>query len=198
MANLTYLFVIFISIFSTAIISLYIYAQKNILEYTKLVEYILEFADSGNEPNFSYETKKIVENFRKFIKMLQGKMDHEHFLKVKRQNLRMVQELTSYIELCRTFTEVLPYIGILGTVLGFLLTTDLFNGTLENSITGLTLALSSTALALFFAIIIKVLFEARIIPQYMHFENVLQALENHVEQQGGLTKQMAFQFTKEE
>jgi len=197
MANLTYLFVIFISIFSTAIISLYIYAQKIILEYTKLIEYILEFADSGEEPNFSYETKKTVDNFRRFINMLQVNRDHEHFIKVKRQNLRMTQELTGYIELCRTFTEVLPYIGILGTVLGFLLTTDIFNGTLENAITGLTLALSSTALALFFAIIIKVLFESRIIPQYMHFDNILQALESHVEQQGGLTKQIALHFSKE-
>ena len=106
-------------------------------------------------------------------------LTHEQYVKFKHKHLRMRKELTAHLEYCRTSTETLPYIGILGTVLGFLLSLDGIMAASETNWSGLVLAMSSTAVALGCILWIKLNHERIVVPKYVQFESSLQVIEDY-------------------
>jgi hypothetical protein len=120
-----------------------------------------------------------------------GSSERERYMHLKRKNLVMQQGVTRDVEFCRTYTEVLPYMGILGTVLGFFFSPTIFMPgatptTASIPIGGLVLALSSTAAALICILFVKLVYENRIIPNYLVFEQSLQVIDDYARRYGDL------------
>jgi hypothetical protein len=109
-----------------------------------------------------------------------GVAESERYMRLKRKNLTMQQSVTTDIEFCRTYTETLPYMGILGTVLGFFFSPAIFvpGATVSVTIGGLVVALTSTA--------VKMGYENRIIPKAIEFEQSLQVLDDYARRYGNL------------
>jgi biopolymer transport protein ExbB/TolQ len=127
----------------------------------------------------------IADDFQDYLDVLrEGRSDAERYMRFKRKNLKLQQAIVRDVEFCRTYTETLPYMGILGTVLGFffspaVLAPGVTAGGGTVTVGGLVLALLSTAVALICLIFIKLVYENRVIPQYIEFENSLQTLNDY-------------------
>lgn len=67
----------------------------------------------------------------------------------------------------------------MGTVLGFLVSSFAADSTSALTLSGLTLALSSTAIALLCIVVIKVGWEYKVIPSFLEFESALQLIEDY-------------------
>jgi hypothetical protein len=117
-----------------------------------------------------------------------GIAESERYMRLKRKNLTMQQSVTADVEFCRTYTEILPYMGILGTVLGFFFSPAIFlpGATVSVTIGGLVVALTSTAAALACILVIKMGYENRVIPKAIEFEQSLQVLEDYARRYGDL------------
>jgi hypothetical protein len=138
----------------------------------------------------------ILDDFEDYLTVIrEGNTEGERFMRFKRKSLKMRNDIERDIEYCRTYTETLPYLGILGTVLGFFFSPAVFGGAAGMAspptitIGGLVLALSSTAAALACIIVIKLFFENAIIPKYLAFEQALEALDDYASRYGGLARQ---------
>jgi hypothetical protein len=138
-------------------------------------------------------TYNLADEFEDYLTVIrEGATENERFIRFKRKNFKMHQDLIREVELCRSSVETLPYLGILGTVLGFFFSPAVFApatataGTPVATVGGLVLALSSTAVALACLILIKTLYENRVIPQFIEFENSLQVIEAYVARYGDL------------
>jgi biopolymer transport protein ExbB/TolQ len=138
-------------------------------------------------------TYNLADEFEDYLTVIrEGATENERFIRFKRKNFKMHQELIREVELCRSSVETLPYLGILGTVLGFFFSPAVFApaestaGTPVVTVGGLVLALSSTAVALACLILIKVFYENRVIPQFIEFEHSLRVIEEYVARYGDL------------
>lgn len=147
-------------------------------------------------PPTPVEAYNILDDFEDYLTVIrEGNTEGERFMRFKRKSLKMRQDVERDIEYCRTYTETLPYLGILGTVLGFFFSPAVFGGDAGMAsppaitIGGLVLALSSTAAALACIIVIKLFFENAIIPKYLAFEQALVALDDYAGRYGGLARQ---------
>lgn len=181
----TWIFIFGIGLFALLIIVRYQTLERSIQDYMLTTDAILTYMEYGREPD--PDNKKVFDSFNDYRAILrdsQGSADY--FIKFKRKNLEMQRQIIPQVEFCRTSIETLPFLGILGTVLGFLLTPDLFTESFAGTTSGLVLALSSTAAALFCTIFIKLFYESKILPQYVQFENALQAIESYGDRHGGL------------
>lgn len=144
-------------------------------------------ADAVAEYNVADE----LEDFLTVIR--EGEVESERYIRFKRKGLKMRQDIDRDVEFCRTYTEALPYLGILGTVLGFFFSPAVFGGGVgvatppTITIGGLVLALSSTAAALTCIIAIKLFYENNIIPQVLNFEHALHALDDYAGRYGDIT-----------
>ena len=121
-----------------------------------------------------------------------GETERERWITFRRKNLQMQRELSAHVEFCRTTTETLPYVGILGTLLGLLLSLDDLGASLAAGGTdwsGLIIAMSSTAVALTCLLIIKLLFERYTIPRYVQLEETLRAVEAYGTRYGDVIRE---------
>jgi hypothetical protein len=139
------------------------------------------------------QTYNLADEFEDYLTIIgEGATEHERYIRFKRKNFKMHQALIQDVEYCRTGIETLPYLGILGTVLGFFFSPAVFAPTATTGSTpvvtvgGLVLALSSTAVALACLIVIKVFYENRIIPQFIEFENSLQVIDDYAKRYGDI------------
>jgi hypothetical protein len=124
-----------------------------------------------------------------------GAVESERYMRLKRKNLTMQQSVTADVEFCRTYTEILPYMGILGTVLGFFFSPAILMPGAAISVTlgGLVVALTSTAAALACILAIKIGYENRVIPKAIEFEQSLQVLDDYARRYGNLDAAPDFQ-----
>lgn len=174
-----------IALFALVIFYQYSRLGRRLTEYIQTVDVVIAYIEHKREPDL--ENTGLLANFNDYRAVLRDSSDEsECFIKFKRKNLEMVNRVMPVLEFCRTSTESLPFIGILGTVCGFLLTPDILQGNFSVTTGGLILALSSTATALFFTIFIKLGFESRIMPLYFQFEGALGALESYAERYGAM------------
>ncbi|MEZ4710932.1 MAG: hypothetical protein R3A44_27285 [Caldilineaceae bacterium] len=136
------------------------------------------------QPDLSELSMKISDHLRILDS---GACERERWLTFRRLNRQLQHELVELLEQSRTQTEALPFIGIMGTLLGFgtsitglgsAADAGLFSNT---GFWGLILAMSSTLVALSYVVWIKLGYEARAIPKYIEFEALLQVLEAFVE-----------------
>lgn len=134
-------------------------------------------------------TPDINQDFRDYLTVIQnGVTESEQFITLKTRNFRMHQDVLKDIELCRNLVETLPYLGILGTVLGFLVSSFAADSTSALTLSGLTLALSSTAIALLCIVVIKVGWEYKVIPSFLEFESALQLIEDYARKYGRIVQ----------
>lgn len=132
---------------------------------------------------------KLRDEFEDYLTIVQhGNSERERFMRLKRKNLTMQQSIIEDVEFCRTYTEMLPYMGILGTVLGFFFSPAIFTPgvTIGVTIGGLVVALTSTGAALFCIILLKMGYENRIIPKAIEFEQSLQVIDDYASRFGDL------------
>jgi len=163
---------------------------KSIQKYMNVVEFIIAYIEHKKTPDFKDKEIEIINLFNDYRSIIENSTGtNDAFIKFKRKNLEMQKPLIAELESCRTITEALPFVGILGTVIGLIISNNLSDITLSsftNVTEGLTLALFSTGAALLAIIIIKLGFERSVIPQYIHFENTLQAIEDYGRNYGGI------------
>jgi hypothetical protein len=132
---------------------------------------------------------KMRDEFEDYLDIIRhGTSERERFMRLKRKNLTMQQGVTVDVEFCRTYTEMLPYMGILGTVLGFFFSPAIFlpGASVSVTIGGLVVALTSTATALFCILVLKMGYENRIIPKAIEFEQSLQVIDDYARRYGEL------------
>ncbi|RIK41988.1 MAG: hypothetical protein DCC55_10270 [Chloroflexi bacterium] len=146
------------------------------------------------------EEYNILDDFEDYLAVLRGgNTEGERYMRFKRKSLKMRQDVERDVEYCRTYTETLPYLGILGTVLGFFFSPAVFGGVAGAAspptitIGGLVLALSSTAAALACIIVIKLFYENAIIPKYLAFEQALLALDDYAGRFGGIARERVYE-----
>lgn len=181
----TLVFICGIILFSALIMVRYQSLNRLIRNHIEITDAILTYIEHDREPD--PENKTVFDTFTDYRAVLRDSSgDDDYFIKFKRKNLEMQKIITPQIEFCRTAVETLPFLGLLGTVLGFLMTPDMFSESFSATTSGLVLALSSTAAALFFAILIKLIYESRVIPLYLQFENALEAIESYGERHGSI------------
>lgn len=179
----TLVFICGIILFSALIMARYHSLQALIQNHIEITDAILTYIEYDREPD--PENKAVFDSFSDYRAVLRDSSgEDDYFIKFKRKNLEMQKVITPRMEFCRTSVETLPFLGLLGTVLGFLMTPDMFAASFSATTSGLVLALSSTATALFFAILIKLVYESRIVPLYVQFENALQAIESYGDRHG--------------
>jgi biopolymer transport protein ExbB/TolQ len=185
----TMIFLVGIVIFAAIIISRFRTLEKTINGHLQTTDAIIAYIEHRREPEL--ENKVILDIFNDYRAVLRDSVgESDYYIKFKRKNLELQKSVLPHMEFCRTSTETLPYIGLLGTVLGFLLTPDIIRETFASGTGGLFLALSSTAAALFFVILIKLFFESRVVPQYLQFEEALQAIESYGERRMALERHL--------
>jgi hypothetical protein len=138
-------------------------------------------------------TYNLADDFEDYLSVIrEGATENERFIRFKRKNFKMHQVLIRDIEYCRTSVETLPYLGILGTVLGFFFSPAIFTPTASTAsapvatVGGLVLALASTAVALICLILIKIFYENRIVPKFIEFEQSLQVLDDYAKRYGDI------------
>jgi hypothetical protein len=139
---------------------------------------------------------KLRDEFEDYLAIVRhGPSERERYMRLKRKNLTMQQGVTEDVEFCRTYTEMLPYMGILGTVLGFFFSPAVFSpgATISVTIGGLVVALTSTAAALLCIIILKMGYENRIIPKAIEFEQSLAVIDDFARRFGDLEQSREFQ-----
>jgi hypothetical protein len=143
---------------------------------------------------------RAVDDFADYLTILrEGQSEGERYIRFKRKSLKMRQDVDREVEYCRTYTESLPYLGILGTVLGFFFSPAVFGGSVEpggtpaSTIGGLVLALTSTATALICILLIKLGFENSIMSQVLAFEQALQALDDYTSRYGDIAQRREVQ-----
>jgi hypothetical protein len=132
---------------------------------------------------------KLRDEFEDYLAIIRtGPTERVRYISLKRKNLTMQQAVIEDIEFCRTNTEVLPYMGILGTVLGFFFSPAIFipGATVSVTIGGLVVALSSTAAALACVLVLKLGYENRIIPKTIEFDQSLQVIDDYARRFGDL------------
>jgi hypothetical protein len=132
---------------------------------------------------------KLRDEYEDYLAIIRhGLSERERYIRLKRKNLTMQQNVIEDVEYCRTNTEVLPYMGILGTVLGFFFSPAIFlpGATVSVTIGGLVVALTSTAAALICILVIKLVYENQIIPKTIEFEQSLQVLDDYARRYGDL------------
>jgi hypothetical protein len=132
---------------------------------------------------------KLRDEFEDYLAIVRhGPSERERYMRLKRKNLSMQQGVTEDVEFCRTYTEMLPYMGILGTVLGFFFSPAIFSpgATISVTIGGLVVALTSTAAALFCIIVLKMGYENRVIPKVIEFEQSLLVIDDFAHRYGDL------------
>lgn len=132
---------------------------------------------------------KLRDEFEDYLTIVgHGPSERERYMRLKRKNLTMQQGVTEDVEYCRTYTEMLPYMGILGTVLGFFFSPAIFmpGATISVTIGGLVVALTSTGAALFCILLIKMGYENRIIPKAIEFEQTLSVIDDYARRFGDL------------
>lgn len=137
---------------------------------------------------------RVKDDFEDYLTVIrQGENERERYIRFKRKNLSMQQTLIEDLEFCRAYTEALPYMGILGTVLGFFFSPAVFAPNTANAtnVGGLVLALTSTAAALACILVIKLFFENTIIPQYIEFVDALRAVDDYMGRYGELAAELA-------
>ena len=125
-----------------------------------------------------------------------GESERERWITFRRKNLQMQRELSAHVEFCRTTTETLPYVGILGTLLGLLLSLDDLGASptvaglpaAGADWSGLIIAMSSTAVALSCLLVIKLLFERHVVPRYVQLEETLRAVEAYGARYGDVVR----------
>jgi biopolymer transport protein ExbB/TolQ len=150
---------------------------------------ILAFFRSRILPEEWLNDLKLRDEYEDYLAIVRyGPSERERYIRLKRKNLSMQQSITEDLEYCRTYTELLPYMGILGTVLGFLFSPAIFTPGASASLTvgGLVVALTSTCAALFCLIVVKMGYENRIIPKAIEFEKSLQVIEDYASRYGDL------------
>lgn len=186
----TLVFICGIILFSALIMARYRSVNRLIQNHLEITDAILTYIEYDREPD--PEHKIVFDSFSDYRAVLRDSGgDDDYFIKFKRKNLEMQKVITPRVEFCRTSVETLPFLGLLGTVLGFLMTPDMFSDSFSATTSGLVLALSSTATALFFAILIKLVYESRVIPLYIQFENSLEAIESYGERHGSIEHRRA-------
>ena len=140
-----------------------------------------------------YSVADELEDFLTIVR--EGEAESERYIRFKRKGLKMRQDVDRDVEFCRTYTEALPYLGILGTVLGFFFSPAVFGAGMTTpptiTIGGLVLALSSTAAALTCILAVKLFYENNIIPQVLTFEHALQALDDYARRYGDIARTSA-------
>ena len=154
------------------------------------VERLIQFVRPRPQAPFGVTRYRVKDEFEDYLAVIrQGESEAARFIRFKRKNLHMQQTLIEDLEYCRTYTEVLPYMGILGTVLGFFFSPAVFapGAASASSVGGLVLALASTAAALACILVIKLFFENAIIPQYIEFTDALAAVDDYMARYGELT-----------
>jgi hypothetical protein len=163
---------------------------------TEWWETLLRYLRPPAPPPSPVDEYNILDDFEDYLTVIrEGNTEGERFMRFKRKSLKMRSDIERDIEYCRTYTETLPYLGILGTVLGFFFSPAVFGEATGMAspptitIGGLVLALSSTAAALACIIMVKLFFENAIIPQYLAFEQALVALDDYAGRYGGLARQ---------
>ena len=132
---------------------------------------------------------KMRDEFEDYLDIIRhGASERERFMRLKRKNLTMQQGVIEDVEFCRTYTEMLPYMGILGTVLGFFFSPAIFLPGASVSVTlgGLVVSLTSTGAALFCILVVKMGYENRIIPKAIEFEQSLQVIDDYAQRYGEL------------
>jgi hypothetical protein len=132
---------------------------------------------------------KLRDEFEDYLAIVRhGPSERERYMRLKRKNLTMQQGVTEDVEFCRTYTEMLPYMGILGTVLGFFFSPAIFmpDATISVTIGGLVVALTSTAAALLCILIIKLGYENRVIPKAIEFEQTIYVIDDYARRFGDL------------
>jgi hypothetical protein len=132
---------------------------------------------------------KLRDEFEDYLAIIRhGPSERVRYISLKRKNLTMQQSVVADVEFCRTYTEVLPYMGILGTVVGFLFSPAVFLPGAPASVTigGLVVALSSTAAALGCVLILKLGYENRIIPKTIEFDQSLEVIDDYARRFGDL------------
>lgn len=183
----TVIFLIGTTIFSLLIINRYRTVETLLSNHLRMLDTLILYIEHRREPEA--DNKAILDNFNDYRAVLRDSVgESDYYIKFKRKNLELQKSVLPYMEFCRTSTETLPYFGLLGTVLGFLLTPDIIRETFASGTGGLFLALSSTAAALFFVIFIKLFFESRVVPKYLQFEAGLDAIESYAERRAALEK----------
>ena len=116
-------------------------------------------------------------------------IQRDEWITFKRVNQQFQSGLVTLLESNRTKTETLPFIGILGTLMGFLLALGDIGGSAATTsgllsvagVGGLFLAVLSTMIALSCVVFLKLRYEAKIVPQYLEFEELLGVLESFAE-----------------
>jgi hypothetical protein len=132
---------------------------------------------------------KLHDEFEDYLDIIRhGPSERERYMRLKRKNLTMHQVVIEDVEFCRTYTEMLPYMGILGTVLGFFFSPAVFlpGASVSVTIGGLVVALTSTAASLFCILVIKLGYENRIIPKAIEFEHSLHVVDDYAQRYGEL------------
>jgi len=159
-------------------------AGDKLTECTRICEYLIASLDENRAPDLSFETIKVSKRMKDLQAALSSGSDARRLLKFRRDTLDDRQLILDNLERAKTSTEVLPLCGVLGTAVGFMLTNYLGSGggAVDK---GLWLALVSTILALGATILLKWIYEGRLVPQYAHFLNQTQTLECCISE-GGL------------
>jgi hypothetical protein len=140
----------------------------------------------------------LADDFEDYLSVIRdGDSEGARYMRFKRKSLKMRQDVDQDVEYCRTYTEALPYLGILGTVLGFFFSPAVFQrsvamaGPPTITVGGLILALASTAAALACIILIKLFYENAIMPKVLTFEQSLQVLDDYAGRYGGIAQTAA-------
>lgn len=150
---------------------------------------LLAFFRNRISPEEWLNDLKLHDEFEDYLDVIRhGTSERERFMRLKRKNLTMQKEVTEDVEFCRTNTEILPYMGILGTVLGFFFSPAVFlpGATVGVTIGGLVVALTSTAAALICILVLKMGYETRIIPKALEFDQSLQVIDDYARRYGEL------------
>jgi hypothetical protein len=157
---------------------------------------LLSFFPTTNLSEKWLDDLKLRDEYDDYLAIVRhGIAESERFMRLKRKNLTMQQSVTTDVEFCRTYTEILPYLGILGTVLGFFFSPAIFlpGATVSVTIGGLVVALTSTAAALACILLVKMGYENRIIPKVIEFEQSLQVLDDYARRYGNLDMMLQFE-----
>jgi hypothetical protein len=159
-------------------------ASDRLAVCTRSCEYLLATLDEKRLPDLRYDTLDVSKKLAQLQGALRSASTVAHRkLRFRRTSLEDDRTIRDALERARSSTEILPLCGVLGTAAGFLLTSSLGPG-IEAVGAGMWLALVSTVLALLVTILLKWVFEGRLLPEYAHFQQLTQAIETAIDEGG--------------
>lgn len=173
-----------IAFFTLRAVIHYARAGEKLSQCIRIGAYLVASLDENREPDLRYDTIQV----SKRLKELQAHLrtsgtEAAKLLRFRRDMLEDGRYILDNMERARSSTEILPLCGVLGTAVGFLMTSYLGSG--QTAVDkGLWLALISTILALAATIFLKWAFEGRLVPQYAHFRDQNETLERCIREGG--------------